>query len=252
MDYSNVKPFWNAAEWEIITKLRPMIEGGQLTPNLESGKYKCRVSTVDLDVSYLFFGDKSRDDCVFYWDIFYHRFGLIPSHCEGCWKIVVDFPTVADLFLGYDLLSETGLHGKAGVDTREYTTGMYKAFIYNEAPESEQNYVTVRTLMDETFGGTVKTILKRGCTEFEMKADSTRWNASHEQRAYEQLILSFFEPITERPIQPDWLVRFKKHRWITEASKVGDLSFKKLPGLENLITAVKSRQYHKEEWMDGR
>lgn len=252
MDYSKVKPFWNAAEWEILLKLKPMLDAGQLIPDPESGKFKCRVSTLDMDVNYLFFGDKSRDDCVFYWDIMFHRFGLIPSHCESCWKIVVNFQSVADLFLGYELLTETGLHGKAGVDTREYTTGMYKAFVYNRYEEAEQNYVTVRTLMDETFGGTASTILKRGCTEFEMSLDSTRWKADANQKAYENMILSFIEPITEKPIQPDWLVRFRKHNWVKKASMIGDMSFKKLPGLENLITSVQSRQYHKEEWLDGR
>lgn len=99
------------------------------------------------------------------------QFGVIPEYCFGCYKVLVEPRTVAELFRLF-MIFERPLFPKDNsrkcmVERRDYCAGAYKGFVYCRGLDEA---IEVRDLLQgvvaEHISSAIPVSLKRGCSEF--------------------------------------------------------------------------------------
>ena len=94
----------------------------------------------------------------------------------------------------------------------------------------------------------IEVILKRGCTEFEIKyGDSDKWDKVPEQDKYEQKFEELFVQDCQTPdVIPDYIVASIKRKWLHFAAqaKPPDLTYKKFTGGKPLVQECNYVTYH--------
>ena len=246
--------FWDLQEEEILDRIQ-RFGTAQLNPLTMKFQF---ATQVNLDSPYLFTDPKSMTGaCALWFELMWQKFGIIPMHCHSCWKVVIKPQNVAELFKVYNLLKALQVHGKAGVDPRQYSPGFYSAFVYNRGMGSAREmWGVIRKAVSEHIRPDLDVILKRGCTEFEMGCPSNQWVVGPEQVRLEKKILQFIDTasLSMIPPQPEWLERKLQRRWVKEAHAHGDMSYAEIdlpfgaPAIEMPAPPI---TYHKEEWNDG-
>lgn len=169
-------------------------------------------------------------ECGFCSDILFKRFGLLPSKCMQCFKVVVVPRTVDELFQLNDIEEQLpGMPCKCGIEVREDVARNYGGYFYNEGLEKGRAcYTLIRDLIDKYISPDIKVYLKRACTEFERKfGPSDEWTLPEGQEVFEARLRGMIEdrpPIIEPP--PD-LVKHVKQRWVKFAHSIGDMTYLK-------------------------
>lgn len=223
-------------------------------------KFECIAAGLNMDDHWVFVNDMVHENCLLQWDILHRKFGLIPSYCQKqCWKICIKCRTLYEMMQVHEIMTDLGLYGKVGVDERDYTAGIYNAFIYNKShDEGKKNYQAIVPVIIEQVGHHFKQdwmhsiILKRGCTEMEMQLQSSQWQVTEDITRQEGFVDNIIKtPDDLKNFQPEWLVEYKVFRWCAKASSLGDFSFREVPKLAHLIFHVRSQTYHQKEWIDG-
>lgn len=249
--------FYDRDEHRIIDTLQHMASQGLLRTN-DRGMYEAVTTSVDLSNLYLFTGDAICDTgCLFAFSILFKRFGLVPTICQRCWKVVIRCRTVFELFRVWDLFHTEKISGKAGIDEREFTKGLYVAFAYNYSrAQGQASWTRIVELLHDAIGGHFLSdfmqtvILKRGCTEMEQSVPAGGWRESAAQAAFERKVLSFLEPC-QKVAQPDWVIRHKLRRWCSKAYGIGDLSYSALEAVTGPIAiGFQPVTYHQKEWIE--
>ena len=153
----------------------------------------------------------------------------VPSRCQKCWKVVVRLRTLKQLFALLGLQHRMGLPSKCGIEVRETVNGLYGGYFYNHSlGEGLWCYEQVRNEIDADpeLGPDVSVILKRACTEFELKCGpSDEWGTDPEQMALEALINKWFVRDINQRTQPPHAIATVHRRWVEWAYANGDQTY---------------------------
>ena len=152
----------------------------------------------------------------------------VPSKCQECWKVVVRPPNLKGLFGLLELQAALGRPSKCGIETRDTVHGLYGGYFYNHSLEEGLDcYEAVREAVDNEprLGKGTVVLLKRACTEYEMRAGpADEWTITPQQAHVEGIIDSVFTHDIVMRSQPEWAVTRVHTRWIQWAYAMGDPS----------------------------
>ncbi len=158
---------------------------------------------------------------------------FIHSYCHKCFKVVVKPRTVKELFTLQELQQTMDRPAKAGIEIRGYVPKLYGGYFYNRGLSNGQEcYKVVRKLVDEKISPDVDVILKKGCTEFEMKyGDSDKWAIVPGQEEKEvEFEKIYSESESPTMVYPKYLTSHKKREWLHWASDHYDETVKEFTG----------------------
>ena len=239
---------------DIITKFRPLLQSGGWNLRDEDGKI-CATSTgMVWDTPWHHVVHDAFFDCQRWHKVLFDLFsitmppgsGFIPSACQQCWKVVVRPKTLLGLFSLLDLQKFLALPSKCGIEVRNYVNGLYGGYFYNHSLElGLENYKLVREKVNETphLGEDTSVILKRACTEFEMRlGDSSEWKVTPKQLQIETTVNKWFVRNNVVREQPAHAIANVHRKWIEYAYSNGDETYKHFTGGKPLYKAVKT--YH--------
>jgi len=198
------------------------------------------------------------------WLSIYHRlYRILPPPCKNCWKVVIAPRTVVELVEIQKLQDKLGWPAKAGLEQREYTSGLggYRAFWYCPFDKGLEggrvHFKRVRRALAKALGekeivryiADGKFYLKRGCTELERDfGPSDNWDAIDHSAKFNLL-----ESVWETPKQPEtehsFMIYTNYKRWIDWAIAYGDKSVSRYIGGAPL--GVQSVKYHSSAHLDG-
>lgn len=165
-----------------------LLEQGYIV-DINSGKLTPAIRSKPVNVPWFYVRPDDSKDCGFWHNIIFDIYEMFPVGCLDCWKVVVRPRTLTELFklLVYqkDVYDS---YCKCGIELRKYVHGNYGGYFYNNSlEEGLQCYERVRTGINQYISPDVPVILKRACTEYEMKfGDSSKWEDIVENGIYEK------------------------------------------------------------------
>jgi len=162
-------------------------------------------------------------------DIVFARMGQqkwVPLNCQECWKVVVRPQSLKQLFGLLELQGALGRPSKCGIETRETVHGLYGGYFYNRSlDEGLDCFAIVREGVNKAknLGENVPVILKRACTEFELRAGpADEWQVTPQQAHVESVVDSVFTHDIIMRSQPEWALSRVHTRWIQWAYAMAD------------------------------
>lgn len=190
---------------------------------------------------WIYFQKPRRKYCHYWWEIHSRRANLIPQFCRhNCWKCIVSFTTqpseefpngrmgsVAELFGFMGFMQVLNLPSKIGLDIREYTYGLWKAYFYGETlEEAKKYYEVVKPILDENFQPGFSLVIQRGCTEMNAKLPSRLWGdpVPLAELELERRIDDMLEYQELNYDQAEWSIQETQENWISRAIQMGDPS----------------------------
>lgn len=188
--------------------------------------------------------EKPMNNCTKAHTYFSQQMNFIHSECHNCWKVVALLNTVEDLMNMEKLQRTMNRQAKCGIEARGYVSRLYGAYFYNKTLEEGYECLKyVRGIVPEG----VKVILKRGCTEFEMKyGPSDQWKIIEGQKAYEKEFEGLYsEDIGPNIDLPEHLRSHLKIRWLHWASDHFDATVLKYTGGQWLAQGIYNREFIK-------
>lgn len=234
---------------DIVDVLTPLLNDGWYI-DMNTGKVTCSTG-IKWDVPWIYPNPDPNMHCIFNFNLFeVARF--VPRYCRNCFKVVVRPRTVAQLIRLKELMEtkfvENGLYCKCGIEERNYVHGNYGGYIYNRGiTKGKDAFKTIGELLgndDKLYN--VDFILKRGCTEMELKLGPTKkyvvpsWAGEMEDK-----IMEVVELPKKNPATPKFLADHVIRKWLEFAWDRGDktcLEFSDgIPIFPNQIDT-----YHKE------
>jgi hypothetical protein len=171
-------------------------------------------------------------DCFLWKDVMFPAYNFVPSGCQSCWKTVVRPSTLEQLMGLYEIQKKLDLPSKCGIELREYVHGLYGGYFYADSlEEGREQYRIVR----EAVPAEIPVILKRACTEYEMKiGPSNKWEVTEYQKKIERYISDIFVSDVKRIPQPEFLVENVMKKWVRWAYAHGDPTYKLYTGAMKL------------------
>jgi len=168
----------------------------------------------------------------------FEKFGFIPPRCLQCWKVVVMPRTLKELFQLEQVEYVLQRPSKCGIEVRNYTPRHYGGYFYNDSvEEGRECYEVVREAVNDMISPEVGVILKRGCTEMEMKCGNAGfWHITPEHLELDQIIEDRVEnsaAISSK--QADYVVAHVKNEWMKWAFSHGDMTYKEFNGGMNMF-----------------
>jgi len=239
---------------DIISKFRPMLQGGGFKLRDEDGKICIVQPAMAWDTPWHHVHHDAFLDCQRWHAILFDLFSrtmapdeaFVPSACQQCWKVVVRPTTLLGLFSLMDLQKRLERPAKCGIEIRPYVNGLYGGYFYNHSLEQGlECYQVVRDAVDGTqhLGKDISVILKRGCTEFEKKmGDSSKWTISPKQIYIETLVNKWFIRDNVFREQPQHALCNVHRKWIEWAYANDDETYKNFTNGKPLYKPVKT--YH--------
>jgi hypothetical protein len=187
-------------------------------------------------------------------------YGILPSACLQCWKVVYSPQTLEQLFETIEVQRKIGKPCKCGIEIRPQTDRLYGAYWYNRSlDEGQERYREVLAALQENEilapsvseldqdGYPTNLILKRACTEFELAfGPSNMWDGiiTDEQLSREEKISEMFDTSAHSSMEQDPRIQEKvKMRWIKWAYENGDKTYLKYT--DNQPLYKKCLTYHK-------
>ena len=223
---------------DIISRFRPLLQNGGFRLRDEDGKICAVVKGMAWDTPWHHVVHSAFLDCQRWHKILFDLFsltmppgqGFVPSACQQCWKVVVRPKTLLKLFSLLDLQKYLNLPSKCGMEVRPYVNGLYGGYFYNHSLEQGiECYKTVREKVNETpnLGESTPVILKRACTEFEMRlGDSSKWVVTPHQLRIETTVNKWFVRNDVTRQQPPHAISNVHRKWIEYAYMNGDETYK--------------------------
>lgn len=213
---------------DLITPILDPLKKGAMYLT-ESGKVRFNVEGAQFDTPWVHPRTDPNRDCGLWHGIMFDYYGILPSPCFECWKVVVSPRTLKELFMLLDLQSEYWEGPcKCGIEVRDYTPRLYGGYFYNDSLDlGQEAYRKVRELVSEHISPDVKVILKRACTEFEMKlGPSNAWQLQPGQLEKEEAIAGLFDNRDSAHWEQVTSIRPRVMRaWIQWAYKYGDKTY---------------------------
>ena len=185
-------------------------------------------------------------------NIIFNNWNIIHPRCLECWKVVVSPKNFHELMLLEELQQKMDVDCKCGIELRDYTPRHYGGYFYNcSLDEGREKYKLVKDAVSEFVspecGAT--TILKRGCTEYEMKAGpSLYWNINRQQEKIIDIIESYVDVRRTMGEQSLMLKRNVRLKWVIWAHANGDMSYMDYNGGQKLYPGYVA--YHEGDIAD--
>lgn len=168
------------------------------------------------------------------WSQYFNHYGIVPKTCRGCFKVGLEVDTLDRLFKVMDYQRDNQDNAKCGIETRQFVgrLGRYSAFWYCPIEEGFEGAEAVYKRVTKAFP-TLKAILKRGCTEFELRYNpSDKWDEFAQRGAWDakESLLDQLFSIDPQTIQiemntPKMLEVHIIKRWIEWAFEHGDKTY---------------------------
>jgi hypothetical protein len=174
----------------------------------------------------------------------FNAFGAIPKYCFECYKVVIAPRTIVELFkllMSYKKLKLPNDNTrKCMVETRNYSSGSYKGFVYCRGMEDgNEVYRIVRQTVSEDISPEIPVILKRGCSEYgqvypeyaQMDPGKARLEYKKNWQFYEDFVDAnfVFEKLdtSDSGSETDFHSRelFAMQFWLRYAATIGDMSY---------------------------
>jgi len=225
------KSYSNLQAQNALGLLKPAIKTGRLTP-LDDGRFH-----VDLNMAWFlpwaFIKHRPDFHCYIWHFIYWSYCNFIPAECHNCWKIVVRPRNLKAAFDLYDVMCELDYPSKVGWEDRKTVFGNFGAYFYNASLEEAKTKFAVITeairdiplLQDPYTGKDIQPLIKRGCTEYEMKhGPSNEWEMTEEAKQKQRLLDSVVNKDLKLHVQHDWYMSDTMLLWIHNAYSTGDLS----------------------------
>lgn len=177
--------------------------------------------------------------CALDHNIIYNNWRIIHPRCLECWKVVVAPRNFHELLQLEKLQQDMDVDSKCGIELRDYTPRHYGGYFYNTSlDEGREKYKLVKDAVSEYIspecGAT--TILKRGCTEYEMTSGpSLYWNINKRQEKMLEIIESFVDVRRGFGEQSLMLKRNVRLKWLIWAHSNGDMSYMDYNGGKKLF-----------------
>ena len=182
-------------------------------------------------------------------NIIFNNWGIIHPRCLECWKVVVCPRNFEELLKLEHLQYELGYDSKCGIELRDYTPRHYGGYFYNGSlDEGREKYKIVKDAVAENISPEMAatTILKRGCTEYELMAGpSLYWNINKQQEKILEVIESFVDVKLGHGEQSLQLKRNVYMKWVLWAHSNGDMSYVPYNGGNKLFPGYVA--YHEGE-----
>ena len=218
--------------------------------NGDNGKLS-RIAAVAHDAPWVYTNPDPERYCMSYMLLF-NTMGFIPERCLDCWKVVVMPRSFHELMcllqLQKDISAEDPkIYCKCGIEVRDYVPRHYGGYFYTNSKEQGlERYHQVRKLVDENVSTGCNVILKRYCTEFELKTGpSNKYVRTDEAKRLEALFWENSEQVKEALEQPEWVRRHVIVGWMKFAWSRGDRTVTLYNGGQPLYTP--SVTYHEEK-----
>jgi hypothetical protein len=221
----------NLAGLDVIASISDRMRREQWYMDPATGKYRANAIALDTDRPWVYTVTDPDMYCGFYLLVF-DVGGFVPRRCMKCWKVCAAPRTVDELFKIYALQTEVMVPSKwpckCGMDLRSYTPHRYGAYWYCQSKDQGLNrYERIRKLIDERISPDLPLILKRYCTEFEMKLGPTdKYQKPADADEIEDAIaavVNWKDGMISAP-QPESVKRHIMRRWIERAYSIGDMS----------------------------
>ena len=229
------------SEWDrfdIIERLQPLLASGwKMEPT--TGKIT-PVLAIPMKSPWWNHKPAKQKKCTLWHRVMFTHWGFVPQGCQECWKIVVRPRTLRELFQLREVERLLDLASKCGIEVRSYTPAHYGGYFYtNSLDEGRQVYKIVRDAVSEAISPEVGVILKRGCTEMELRpgVPSILWKVTREQIELEEYIEERVaaDPMLESGL-PDYLINRLKKRWVAWAFSNNDQTYLDYTGGQPLHT----------------
>lgn len=240
---------------DIISRFRPLLQSGGFHLRDEDGKICAKTPGMAWDTPWHHVVHSAFLDCQRWHKILFDLFsltmppgsGFVPSACQQCWKVVVRPKTLLGLFSLLDFQRHLNLPSKCGIEVRDYVNGLYGGYFYNHSLEQAlECYKTVRAGVNKTphLGEDVSVIVKRACTEFEMRlGDSSKWKITPRQLSIETVVNKWFVRNDVQRLQPPHAISNVHRKWIEYAYSNGDSTYTHFTDGKPLYKPVKTYHY---------
>lgn len=187
-----------------------------------------KIPAIDPNVPWIYTNPDPKRYCMEY-QAMEKCFNFIPKHCYACWKVVAGPRSFHELMCVYELQKEMVKENercwcKCGVEEREFVPRNYGAYWYLPSLEvGRERFKTVRKLVSEKISPDVSVVLKRGCTEFELKhGRSDKYKYLPEHAAIEKKFWENIHLQSGAVRQPKSVRDHVKLRWMLFAWGRGD------------------------------
>jgi len=166
-------------------------------------------------------------NCSKWFQIYFELYGLLPPPCMNCWKIVAKPKTLRELMEIHALQKTLGLPAKAGMEVRTYTSGIYSAFWYCPMKEGLEGALELYKLVNDDLSKRgIECILKRACTEMEMKyGASNMWLPNNKQQEFFDRLEKIFKVKAHDSKTIPMYYDSIKREWIEWAYQHGDETY---------------------------
>jgi len=221
---------------------------------LHDGQYELPIrASHQTDTPWVHVKQDPHRNCMLYHTIIFQCFDFIPEPCLECWKVVVRPRTVLELFKLYNLQVGLDEYSKCGIEReRPFVNALYGGYFYNDSYEQGmERKAQVRKAVDEQISPEVGVILKRYCSEFELKFGCSKdYERPEDADHWEALVNKHCQGLDfGESRQPEILVFHVMHDWLMFAYKNQDPTAKLFNDGNPFYT--KPYEYTKEdkEWL---
>jgi len=236
----------NIINYDPVPLIMPLLQKGYVVR--EDGKVVPGITSKAVDMPWIYVRHKEDINCGFSTDILFNSFNIFPKACLGCWKVVVRPRTVKELIQLLELEENlTNRPCKCGIERRPYVNALYGGYFYNSSEEEGLDCLAdVKELVAKHISPDIKIILKRYCTEFEMKFGPSDQVEESIQRGYytepdgykvpimdavnmeiwETIARKIFDVGDVKSYQPAWVKQHVIAEWFKWAWANGDMTVK--------------------------
>ena len=218
---------------DLYTYLEPLINTGGAVPRFD-GKFDITLK-FDSKSPWEHIKVSEQGRCMFAHDILFNcvatqlPMGFVPLACQNCFKVVIRPKTIRELFSIREMMIGMDRPSKLGIELRIFVHGLYGCYFYNHGlREGLECYKAVRANLDAIGMNDTPALLKRGCTEMEMKCgDSLKWTPITGQDAVEKYIRNHLVigDIGDGLQPEEWLPHIHTE-WVKWAYQHGDETYK--------------------------
>jgi len=225
----------NSVRLDILPKLELMLRSGALKFDSRSGALLL-VQNQTWETPWYHIKGVGYKPCGIYMNILFKLLDVLPSGCLSCWKVVVRPRTLRELFALKRIMEELDLPSKCGIERRDYVKGLYGGYFYNDSYEEGTTcYRVVRAVVDEQISPDIPVMLKRGCTEMEMRfGDPREWKQTTEMSVIERLLMSNIVHDNYPSQQNPLIINHVLCEWVRWAYSHGDETYKDYTGGEDI------------------
>ena len=195
--------FEDFSEIDVIRPVKHLVDNG----SLKLGKDNTIIVTKEIGVQCPWKFQNMLQDrkCNLWHDIYFNKYGHQAKGCFNCWKIVVKPKSLKELMQMVSLQKKLDLPSKCGIDKRNYTDCLYSGYWYcpleGGLDEARKLYKTVKKEVRKKVHD-MSIILKRGCTEMELrKGPSDSWEWTERDEMLEALLDSVYREETRAGIE---------------------------------------------------